>query len=566
VQFSHSGRWLAAAFDGALHIYDTSTWKVIHELQAHSQAIGGIAFHPNDRRLVTRSIDSTIKLWETETWQSVMTLPFSYRNKNERFAPIFSPDGNYLLVGRDGAEAHLLSTITRVREQSPDLESIQARAETFARRQLWDEAFQEYERLLETGPSDQPWAFVHAAEVAALIEQTEASRSRIIDSAKRAKEYEVSNLYLAARLILAAQLRPGTDPNPEQSLRIAKRAWNELEKPTGVSLLYTLFRQGRDQEIVEFRKQHNGIGRSWATNQLLHAGALYRLGEVNEASEILQRAADRYARDMPALGRGRFIDREGFSGVIWDLLIWREVSEIALQALNEAIESNPDDAALLAHRGYLHRRWHRWSDARNDLGQALQIDPDNADVFEAATTSAILAGEHEVAAQVAELLIDRFQQPDRIETIWLAARIAALVPGEAGIDQSLLKQIRASAAARPQHSWRQIALVGQLHRLGYLDEAIEELDRIEAAFPDLEGPSKASLFFRRGLILYDQGKADDAEKVFRVGNAIGNSFDQPPGVFPTQGRHELVDFLALRQELKELLEISEPNEKNAKNE
>ncbi|MCM2372324.1 protein kinase domain-containing protein [Aporhodopirellula aestuarii] len=566
VQFSHSGRWLAAAFDGALHIYDTSTWKVIHELQSHTQSIRGVAFHPNDQRLVTQSTDSTIKLWETETWQSVMAFPFAYRNKNDRFAPIFSPDGNYLLVGRDRDEAHLLCTFTRVREPSPDPESLQARAKTLALRQLWDEAFQEYERLIETGAPDLTWAFVHAAEVAALAEQTEATRLLIIDSAKRAKEYEESNLSLAARLILAAQLRPDTDPNPEQSLRIARRAWQEKEKLTGLSLLYTLFRQGRDDEIVEFRKQNDGIGRASVTHQFLHAGALYRLGEVHEASEILKRAADRYARDMPPLGRGRYIEREGFSDIIWDLLIWREVSEIALQALNEAIDANPEDAALLAHRGDLHRRWHRWSDAMNDLGRALELNPDDVDVFEAATTSAILAGEYEIAAQVAELLLDRFQQPDRIESIWLAARIAALVPGDAGIDQSLLEQIRASAAARPKNNWRQIALVGVLHRIGHLDEAIEELDRIDAIFPDLKGLNKASLFFRRGLILYDQGKADEAEEVFRVGNAIAKSFEQPPGVFPTQGRHVWVDFLALRQELKELLNLSEHNEKSVENE
>lgn len=66
VEFSHSGKWLAAgSSDGTVVIYDTSAFQVRQMLKEHQAAVVLIAWSPDDSRVITCSQDHTAKVWNT---------------------------------------------------------------------------------------------------------------------------------------------------------------------------------------------------------------------------------------------------------------------------------------------------------------------------------------------------------------------------------------------------------------------------------------------------------------------------------------------------------------------
>ena len=72
VEFSRSGAWVATAHEGGtISIWDANSALKLKELQGHSGAVLCVAFSRDDKLLYSGGADSTIRVWETETWQSV---------------------------------------------------------------------------------------------------------------------------------------------------------------------------------------------------------------------------------------------------------------------------------------------------------------------------------------------------------------------------------------------------------------------------------------------------------------------------------------------------------------
>jgi WD40 repeat protein len=73
----------------------------LRELEGHTQRIWTVAFHPDGNRIATGSADLTVRVWDANTAQSVLTLAeFS----NPVYNVVFSPDGNRLYANSSGSE------------------------------------------------------------------------------------------------------------------------------------------------------------------------------------------------------------------------------------------------------------------------------------------------------------------------------------------------------------------------------------------------------------------------------------------------------------------------------
>ncbi|GAB5440321.1 MAG: hypothetical protein Fues2KO_06700 [Fuerstiella sp.] len=387
-----------------------------------------------------------------------------------------------------------------------------------------------------------------------MIDQNDRTQQRLRDSVKLAESMADEDVAVAGALIQAAQLIPDADPQPNVSLGIARRAWEQEPTRASYALPFTLFRQRRDAELVEFMESNRARAKSSITLPLIHSAALYRLGRVEEANTIFDRAADRYSKQMPPIGRRRILAGTSFSGFIRDQLLFREVSDIAKTALDDAIADRPDDAALLAARGLLHLRWHRWPAAFADLKKATVLEPDNDEYLDAAASVALLADEPAESDRLISVLVAKLSGPEALNSIWEYARIATRIPDPSCVDESFLELVQASAAAGPRYSWRHVALVGTLHRLGRLEEALAEQDRIRQTFAEFDEPGQTATLFRRGLILFEQGKHAEAETAFRQGEAILRTWMPTAGIYPKGGRHSFMDSVALHRELKTLID------------
>ena len=88
---SAGGSWIGSEF-GEVKIWDLSTGRVL-DLSGHTQMVQALASSPDGRRLVTGSLDFTIKLWDTSTGQERCTLA---GHKGAIKALRFSPNGTVL--------------------------------------------------------------------------------------------------------------------------------------------------------------------------------------------------------------------------------------------------------------------------------------------------------------------------------------------------------------------------------------------------------------------------------------------------------------------------------------
>lgn len=64
IQFTHSGAYLASTDQSGIIKYFQPNMNNLTAWQGHQEAIRGLSFSPDDRRFVTASDDSTLRLWD----------------------------------------------------------------------------------------------------------------------------------------------------------------------------------------------------------------------------------------------------------------------------------------------------------------------------------------------------------------------------------------------------------------------------------------------------------------------------------------------------------------------
>jgi hypothetical protein len=105
VAFSPDGRRLASAsYDGTVKLWDADTGQEVLTLRGHSGRVTSVAFSPDGRRLASANDDGTVMLWDAATGQEVLTL----RGHSYSVGSVaFSPDGRRLASANDDGTAKL---------------------------------------------------------------------------------------------------------------------------------------------------------------------------------------------------------------------------------------------------------------------------------------------------------------------------------------------------------------------------------------------------------------------------------------------------------------------------
>lgn len=111
VIFSPDGKTLAIGYNnGSVKLWNTETQQEIVTLTGHSDDINTIAFSPDGNTLATGSYDETVKLWNLKTQQNITTF---HGYLSGVTSVVFSPDGKTLAIGYNDGTIKLRNLDTK---------------------------------------------------------------------------------------------------------------------------------------------------------------------------------------------------------------------------------------------------------------------------------------------------------------------------------------------------------------------------------------------------------------------------------------------------------------------
>ncbi len=271
LSWSPSGDQLALSSGHSVYLLDPANAGELRKLEGHEATPGTLAFTPDGRRLASGSGDETLRVWDLETGEALLTL----RSPGAGVVDLqFSPDGSQLAAAYSDWTAFLWSTNPSSERESARGAEIAARAAALALLDPLFERFADPETVVERLRSD-PGVPAERLRTAAVL-------ARLVPTAPGAAERECWRA-----LHLPGQ--PAEDLH--QSLWAAQVADRLAPEDEGtLSLLgATQYRLGRLEEAAATLERSRALRQNRGRVEVAAflAMACHRLGDVDGAQRAL---------------------------------------------------------------------------------------------------------------------------------------------------------------------------------------------------------------------------------------------------------------------------------------
>jgi len=110
VAFSPDGTQIAADDYKNIRIYNAETFELTNTLVGHLNQITSFAFSPDGLKIVSKSRDKTIKIWNVNTCQQLLEIPHT---NNVHNSPVtFHPDGTKIVSTRSSYDVTIWNALT----------------------------------------------------------------------------------------------------------------------------------------------------------------------------------------------------------------------------------------------------------------------------------------------------------------------------------------------------------------------------------------------------------------------------------------------------------------------
>jgi WD40 repeat protein len=103
--FSPYGRRiLSSSLDGTIRLWDVKTGETCHIIEAHSRGVAACAFSPDGRWLLSAGLDRVLTLWSARTGKPLSSLT----GRGALTSVAFGPDSLSVVAGEKGGAVHIL--------------------------------------------------------------------------------------------------------------------------------------------------------------------------------------------------------------------------------------------------------------------------------------------------------------------------------------------------------------------------------------------------------------------------------------------------------------------------
>ena len=99
-----SSRLASGSSDTTVRIWDTATWESLQTLAEHSGKVNTLAWSPDGSRLASGSADTYAFIWDAASGEELLTL---YGETAAVRSPVFSADGKRLAVVYGNGTGHV---------------------------------------------------------------------------------------------------------------------------------------------------------------------------------------------------------------------------------------------------------------------------------------------------------------------------------------------------------------------------------------------------------------------------------------------------------------------------